>query len=485
MRGLCLPALLASAFLLAPRAFSDDPPAPAQPPAPKPTRLPEAPKVPGIHWEADFEAGMRRAAVEGRLVFFAVNALEDQPGGDFFSPEEGLAARPFVSFVGNEKDHGAKTWPDGTRVCAKYGIGTCKAHQEALAFVGARLSADGSLISPSHWVLDPDGGLVWHGDYVQSRPSPGDLDGYAARVSPRLVMRGIWTARDEKTTALSKAPTDGLEKAAAEWLASSDALAPAGVVAMLDQESDPKRRAALFAALATAGARAVPLVFDAVDEATASDGATDQARWIETALRLDDAFGGWALSRALLRAKGPRLADVARGKEPLVVGAAPAAFDGRPDAVRGRLAEALLFLGDKGMAAKLEAAQGSGVPRTRVARALRKAGLLLPVDLAAAMKSASRDERRVALLLADAAAVTAAKPAVVAAFADPAEEVRVAAAIALRRAGDGRGADVLLAVLSDPVEGPEARAALLAIAGRDVGEDPAAWEEFLRAGGGK
>jgi HEAT repeat protein len=65
--------------------------------------------------------------------------------------------------------------------------------------------------------------------------------------------------------------------------------------------------------------------------------------------------------------------------------------------------------------------------------------------------------------------------------------VRVAAAIALRRAGDGRGADVLLGVLADPVEGPEARAALLVIAGRDVGEDPAAWEEFLRVrpGGAK
>ena len=185
------------------------------------------------------------------------------------------------------------------------------------------------------------------------------------------------------------------------------------------------------------------------------------------------------LARARWRAKDSHWADVARGKVAARRPRPRRPSTGAPDAVRGRLAEALLLLGDKTMAAKLEAAQGSGVP-SPIERAEGRVSLLPPVDLPAALKSPSRDERRAALLLADAAAVTAAKPAVVAAFADPAEEVRVAAAIALRRAGDGRGADVLLGALSDPVEGPEARAALLAIAGRDVGEDPAAWEEFLR-----
>src|SRR5204863_9325138 len=101
--------------------------------------------------------------------------------------------------------------------------------------------------------------------------------------SPRLSTRGVWAAREEKTTALSKTPTDALAKAAGSWLGSSDALAVAGVAAVLDQESDPKRRAALLSALSGAGARAVPVVFDAVDDATSKDDAPDQAAWIETA----------------------------------------------------------------------------------------------------------------------------------------------------------------------------------------------------------
>ena len=482
MRRLARWGLVAAVALAARGAFAGDPPAgpppappPAapNPPAPKPLHRPQAPVVPGVHWEPDFEAGTKRAAAEGRPVFFAIHALEDQPGGDFSSAEYGTALRPFVSFVGNDKDHGTTTLPDGTRVCAKYGTGTCKAHQDALAFVLARLTTDGSLISPSHWVLGPDGETVWHGDYVQSTPAPGDLDGFAVRVSPRLAMRAVWTAREERTTALGRTPTEKLEKAAGEWLGTPDALAPAGVAAVLDQESDAKRRAALLAALASAGPRVLPVVFDAVDDATSRDDAPDQAAWVDTALKLDDAFGGWALARAIVHAKGPQWADFARGK-----------LEGRPDPLRARIAEALLLKGDRGFAKALTAAQGGGLSRARVDRALRRAGAAPAPDLAAALKSGSRDERRVALMAANAAAVSAAKAAVGEVLADPAEEVRVAAAIALRRTGDARGAGVLLAALADPVEGPEARAALTEIAGHDVGEDPAAWEEFLKAGGG-
>lgn len=486
MRLARLGSAVAVALLAARPAFPGDPPSanPPAPPAPKPLRLPEAPAVPGIHYEPDFEAGVKRAAQEGRPVFFAIHALEDQPGGDFRSAEYGVAARPFVSFVGNDKDHGSTVLPDGTRVCSKYGTGTCKAHQDALAFVVARLTADGSLISPSHWVLGPDGETVWHGDYVQSTPAPGDLDGFAVRLSPRLSMRGVWTAREERTTALSKTPAEKLEKAAGEWLGSSDALAPAGVAALLDQESSAKRRTALLAALSGAGPRAVPVAFDAVDDATSKDDATDQVRWVEAALKMDDAFGGWALARALLRSKDSHWSDVARGKAALSPTAPAVPLEGRPDAVRARLAEALLLKGDKAAAKVLSAAQGGGLSRGRVDRALRRAGTAPPLDLAGALASGSRDDKRAALMGADAAAVASAKAAAVEALADPAEEVRVAAAVALRRAGDGRGAAVLLAVLADPVEGPEARAALIEIAGHDVGEDPAAWEEFLRAGGG-
>ena len=60
-----------------------------------------------------------------------------------------------------------------------------------------------------------------------------------------------------------------------------------------------------------------------------------------------------------------------------------------------------------------------------------------------------------------------------------------AAAVALRRAGDPAGADVLLKAMEDPVEGPEVRWALTKLAGDDRGDTAGAWEEFVRAGGAK
>jgi HEAT repeat protein len=79
----------------------------------------------------------------------------------------------------------------------------------------------------------------------------------------------------------------------------------------------------------------------------------------------------------------------------------------------------------------------------------------------------------------------AAKAKLVAYLGDPIEELRVAAAVALRRAGDPAGADVLLKAIEDPVEGPEVRWALTKLAGDDRGDTAGAWEEFVRAGGAK
>ena len=61
----------------------------------------------------------------------------------------------------------------------------------------------------------------------------------------------------------------------------------------------------------------------------------------------------------------------------------------------------------------------------------------------------------------------------------------MAAAIALRRAGDPAGADVLARALADPVELPEVRAALVALTGEDRGDSAEAWDEVLRAGGAR
>jgi len=89
--------------------------------------------------------------------------------------------------------------------------------------------------------------------------------------------------------------------------------------------------------------------------------------------------------------------------------------------------------------------------------------------------------RRAALRHATAADVAANRAAVEKALADPWEEIRVAAAVALRRAGDASGAGVLLRALADPVEGAETRAALVELAGEDLGEDAGAWDRWLHA----
>ena len=82
--------------------------------------------------------------------------------------------------------------------------------------------------------------------------------------------------------------------------------------------------------------------------------------------------------------------------------------------------------------------------------------------------------------MATADEVKSAKDVVAPALKDPVEEVRVAAAVALRRASDPAGTEILLAALRDPVEGPEAHEALVAMAGKDLGDEAAAWEAFLR-----
>lgn len=71
----------------------------------------------------------------------------------------------------------------------------------------------------------------------------------------------------------------------------------------------------------------------------------------------------------------------------------------------------------------------------------------------------------------------------VAYLGDPIEELRVAAAVALRRAGDPAGADVLLKAIEDPVEGPEVRWALTKLAGDHRGDTAGAWANPSRAGG--
>lgn len=496
-----------------PRARAEEPPAPPPAPAPTPAPTPApapkprpAPWVPpvGIHWEEDFEAGMRRAVAEGRPVLLAVNALldEGETGNrmlatqTYVSKAMGDASRPFVCFVGNPNDHATTKRPDGTEVCSRYGTGTCACHKAALAYVLKRFAFSGTdLISPSHYVLDPDGLPIYRGDYMQSCPTPRQLEELLAKASPTQALRLVWTAREAELAELSKTPVAELAEKAKLWLASKDVLAVAGLVSMIDQESDAARKEALLVALGGGPLppHAGPLLEDLLRQVTSTQDATSFAEptWQRMACLASQALDPgkrwtmWLWTRLLVRVPSDLTAEV----EPRVHSFpfrtdSPAEDSPEGRAVWAMQLEALTLMGSPGALADLERLT-EGLPKLRILRALRKAGRGRPLPF----DTGTRDERRLALSLATPDEVKAGKAKVLAALEDPIEEIRVAAALALRLAGDGSGADILLAAISDPVEGPEVRAALAALAGGDRGADPGPWEDVVRvaasAGGGK
>jgi hypothetical protein len=469
--------------VLAATGFAADPP--AEPKKPVPRKIPVV-EIPGIRFEADFAAGRRRATREGKPIFFAVNALDTEPGNQvaatsiYPARELGDPSRGFVCFVCNPNAHPDRTLADGTVVCGRYGVGTCACHKEALAWLLRRHAPDGeTLTSPGHFVFEPDGALVWHGEYVQSAPTPAMFDAWSVRITPRLAMRRVWTARDARLSALSKRPAAELDAAARAWLAENDPLAAAGLVAMLDQEADPARRATLFSVLATAGPDAAPLLFDSVDAATSDPDADPAAAkaWTVLATAVDPALGRWALARAVVRSKDPAARSAARER----------AGKDAPAELRARVGEALLLAGDASAAALLEGDAKDVLPAARIERARRAAGT--------ASEPAAGDvwwEDRARILTATVERVKARRDELLLHLEKKGTsiEIRVASALALRRVGDGVGVPVLLWALADSVEGPETRAELARMAGgSDLGDDPSAWEAWLRGevgeGGGK
>lgn len=459
--------------------------------APRAAKPPPAPPPEGIRWERDFQAGLRRAASEGRPLYLCVNALLDQgEAGNrmlwaeyYPSKAVGAATRGMVCCVANGTDHKALRRPDGTESCGTYGSGTCQAHRDALTWALQRFSPDGeTLVSPSHHLLDPDLREVYGVDFMQGALPPAALEGWFVRLSPRLALRSVWTERESRLAALAATKTADLGKAAAAWVGERDPYAPAALVAAIDTEADAARRAALRSALANAGPDAVPVLHDAVEAATSAPDVDPDAAiaWVAVACAVDrEGLGAWAAGRVAVRAQGDlsaRALETLRGE-----GADPASST---TALRFALNEALALRGDKAAAQALVAdAATAGLPFARAARALRRARVAVPEG----PEPDGRDARREAWLAATPEEMFGRSAAARDALKDPIEEVRVAAALALRRAGDGAGADILLAALADPVEGPDVRAALVQIAGADRGDDPAVWEDVVRVapGGGK
>ncbi|MBL9088520.1 MAG: hypothetical protein JNM10_15385 [Planctomycetia bacterium] len=211
------------------------------------------------------------------------------------------------------------------------------------------------------------------------------------------------------------------------------------------------------------------------------------AAWLDLARAVDAAFGAWATARALLRTRSTPPA-VAWPSGP------PHTFGGRDGAgatttvlatimEAACIARASAFGANERIASRMfeQAAKAAGWPEARLAWVKAATGGKTPIDFF----TAGRDEVRRGLTELTPEEVKVAKAKVVAYLGDPIEELRVAAALALRRAGDPAGADLLLKAIEDPVEGPEVRWALTKLAGDDRGDTAGAWEEFVRAGGAK
>ncbi len=435
---------------------ADDPPTPV--PVPKsPPRPAPLPAHVGVRWEREFDAGMRRAVDEGRPVFVAVNALVDEgEAGNAFlwretyaSKAMGSATRSFVNFVANPTAHAIDREPDGSEICRRYRVGTCLCHQDAMRWVLRHLaSTDGAIISPYHAVLDPDGRIVYRGEYMQSCPTHEALEAYLVELSPRHALRDVWTTREAKLDALAKVAAADLESAAVEWLDTKDPMAVAGLVALWGQERDFSRCASLRAVLAKAGPSALSVIEDAVDAATATPDADAPATsaWIELALKVDPAFGALAAARAILRTTS---ADHRRRWTGIAESVLGKDFDAPTarDEVRRRRRQST----DE-IAHRRSDPTATGPSRDALRSDLFDAAQRgLPFDRAHAIEALARPE----------------------------EELRVAAALALRVAGDYRGAEILRAAIGDPVEGPEVRSVLSKLAGGDRGDDADAWTDVL------
>jgi hypothetical protein len=291
--------------------------------------------------------------------------------------------------------------PDGTEVCARYGTGTCACHKAALDYVLKRFAFAGTdLISPSHFVIDPDGLPIYRGDYMQSCPTPKQLEELLARASPTQALRFVWTAREAELAELAKTPVQELAEKARTWLATKDVMAVAGLVAMLDQEFDDARKAALLGAL---GAGPLPahgeaLVEDMARAATSTSTLAPAAAlaWARISVSASGELALSLLARTAVRVPDPGLALKAMVELSGLGGGSIQGPEGKAWSARvdARVLEVGALRGARNWHQSVGDAPAD-LPRARVERALRKADAVAPSPStrARATNGASRSPR--------------------------------------------------------------------------------------------
>ena len=433
----------------------------------------------GIRWEAELEAGLARAALEGRPVLIAINALAEERANQrlrhelYPSAAWGGATREYVCLVANPDTHAS-----GTEGCGTYPGTSCETHQAVLRYAAHRFDpVSGALISPQHVVLEPDGGVAFRKEYYTSVVSPALLEALWVRLAPELAYERAGAARAERIQALEGVRGPALEAAAAAWLREGDPLAAASLLRAIDFAPDDARQLSLVRSLAATPHDQLPVVDLLADEyGTRPDDRPEAALALARALLAVDRERGLALlARILVHTESGSLGARARSAWT----AEPTGPD-LPAREAALLAEALLLAGQS------PPDRGTDWPddlRHRLRRAeVRGAGRPGPVvGLPDALADGRAGRIRAGLYEAPPDTVRKHAAAVRALLRErPEARVRYAAAIALLGAGldeGGRVAPVVWEAVNDPVEGPEARAEAVRRLGEDPGGNEAVWLE--------
>ncbi len=460
-------------------------------------RKPKAPPPPGVRWEADFKAGMARAAREGRPMFFAVNALETESANQWLantgyrSKAWGDATRGYVSFVCNPGSHG-----QGPGACTRYPGHTCAGHIAALGWFLKRFGQD--LISPQHVIIEPDGVVAFRKEYYTRVVGPSLLENWLSKLAPSIAYARAGVGREQRMKALGDAPLEEVDALAEQWLDGEDGLAAAAITNVLDDCFDAARRIYLIRGLRHASHFQVPVLMMAAEERVMypAEEKKETLAWLATLFGADRDAGVWGATRALVRLEDKKARDdVMRVWGGVDAKAKAPGIDDLPEDERARAFEALIL-------AKDERGRRSNPPQSwseghgaQIRRAWRLSGRTTPsgVALKDALDGGVPRPLRQALLAATPEETRANRAGVLAALLHGRQQrVRIAAALALLKARvaeqGGLSQKTILEGIVDPLEGPETRQAAVAILGDDPGQSIDEWARALaahRAGGAK
>jgi len=447
----------------------------------------DAGELPGIRWEADLEAGLARAAQEGRPVLLAINALAEERANQrlrhelYPSAAWGGATREYVCFVANPNDHAA-----GAGGCDTYPGIPCATHQAVLRYVVHRFDpVSGALISPQHIVLEPDGAVAFRKEYYTSVVSPRFLDGLWVGLAPELAYERAGADRADRIAALEETPRRELHATARAWIREGDPLAAPALLRAIDFAPDDVFRLDVIRALDATPADQLPVVDLLADEygARPDDQPEAALALARVLLEVDRERGIGLLARILVHTERKGLRSQARAAwtaDP-AGGGRSRSGDDLPDREWTLLAEASLLA-----SGPPPPRRGGAIPADLQHR-LRRAEIVagrrgrLHLPLVDALVDGRAGPLRASLYQAPPDAVRKHATAVREVLRDrPEARLRYAAAIALMGAGldeGGRVAGVVWEAVSDPVEGPEARPEAVRRLGEDPGWNEAVWRE--------